>query len=35
MNKPKLSEDWLSVIIGFAIILIAVTGILQPGWFSF
>jgi|SaaInl7_150m_RNA_FD_contig_81_192887_length_1450_multi_8_in_0_out_0_2 hypothetical protein len=31
----KLTEDWLSVIIGFGIIIVAVLGVLQPGWFAF
>ncbi len=31
----KLSEDWLAVIIGFAVILIAVLDVLQPDWFKF
>ena len=31
----KISEDWLSVIIGFVIIIIAVLNLLQPDWFSF
>jgi hypothetical protein len=33
--KTKLSEDWISVIIGFAIIIVAVLGLLQPDWFKF
>jgi hypothetical protein len=33
--KSKLSEDWISVIIGFAIILVAVLNLLQPDWFTF
>lgn len=35
MEKKKLSEDWLSVIIGFAIIIIAVLNILDAAWFKF
>lgn len=31
----KLSEDWLAVIIGFAVILVAVLDVLQPDWFKF
>jgi hypothetical protein len=31
----KLTEDWLAVIIGFAVILIAVLDVLQPDWFAF
>jgi hypothetical protein len=33
--KTKLSEDWISVLIGFAVILVAVLGLLQPDWFKF
>ena len=33
--KFKLTEDWLSVLIGFAVILLAVVGVLQPDWFKF
>ena len=31
----KLTEDWLSVIIGFAIIVVAVLNVLDPAWFKF
>lgn len=31
----KLTEDWLAVIIGFAVILVAVLDVLQPDWFKF
>ena len=31
----KITEDWLSVIIGFAIIVIAILDVLDPAWFAF
>jgi hypothetical protein len=31
----KITEDWLSVLIGFAIILLAVIGVVNPDWFAF
>ena len=31
----KISEDWLSVIIGYAIIIIGVLDIIPPEWFKF
>ncbi len=31
----KITEDWLSVIIGFAIIVIAILDVLDPAWFKF
>ena len=31
----KLTEDWLSVIIGFAIIVVAILNVLDPAWFKF
>jgi hypothetical protein len=33
--KTKISEDWLSVIIGFAVIIIAVLDFIPPDWFKF
>lgn len=33
--KNKLSEDWLSVIIAFALILLALIGLISPGWMKF
>lgn len=35
MKKSMISEDWLSVIIGFAIIIIALFNFLNPDWFKF
>ncbi len=31
----KLTEDWLSVLLGFGIILLAVIGVINPDWFKF
>jgi hypothetical protein len=31
----KLTEDWLSVIIGFAIILVAILDVVNPDMFKF
>lgn len=31
----KINEDWLSVIVAFAIILLAMIGIVSPAWLTF
>jgi hypothetical protein len=31
----KLSEDWLSVIIAFALMILTMIGIITPAWMSF
>jgi len=31
----KLSEDWLSVIIAFAIMALAMIGLINPAWVAF
>lgn len=31
----KLTEDWLSVIIAFALILLAMIGVITPAWMVF
>ena len=33
--KPKISEDWLSVIIAFILTLLALAGVIAPGWIKF
>jgi len=33
--KAKLSEDWLSVIIAFALIALALVGLISPAWMKF
>lgn len=31
----KINEDWLSVIIAFALMLLAVIGVISPAWLTF
>lgn len=31
----KITEDWLSVIIAFALMFLAVIGLINPNWVSF
>lgn len=33
--KAKLSEDWLSVILAFALMALALIGLISPGWMKF
>lgn len=33
--KLKINEDWLSVIIAFALIVLAMIGIVSPTWMTF
>jgi hypothetical protein len=35
VNKIKISEDWLSVIIAFSLIILALVGIISPTWMKF
>jgi hypothetical protein len=32
---PKISEDWLSVIIAFALMFLAIVGLINPAWVKF
>jgi len=31
----KINEDWLAVIIAFALMLLAVVGVVSPAWMKF
>ncbi len=31
----KINEDWLAVIIGFALMLLAIVGVISPAWMKF
>jgi hypothetical protein len=31
----KINEDWLSVIIAFALIVLALVGLISPAWMKF
>lgn len=31
----KISEDWLAVIVAFALILLALIGLINPAWMKF
>lgn len=31
----KISEDWLAVIIAFALLLLAIAGVISPAWMKF
>jgi len=31
----KINEDWLSVIIAFALMLLAMIGVISPAWMTF
>lgn len=31
----KINEDWLSVIIAFALMLLALIGVITPAWMTF
>jgi hypothetical protein len=33
--KTEISEDWLSVIIAFVLMLLALAGVLSPAWLKF
>ncbi len=35
MKKLKLNEDWLAVIIAFALLLLAVVNVIDPAWMKF
>lgn len=31
----KINEDWLAVIIAFALLLLAIAGVITPAWMKF
>lgn len=31
----KINEDWLAVIIAFALMLLAIVGVVSPAWMKF
>jgi hypothetical protein len=31
----KINEDWLAVIIAFALLILAVVGVITPAWMKF
>lgn len=31
----KISEDWLAVIIAFALLILALVGVISPAWMKF
>lgn len=31
----KISEDWLSVILAFTLMILAMIGLINPGWVAF
>jgi hypothetical protein len=33
--KTDISEDWLSVIIAFILVLLALAGVISPAWIKF
>jgi len=33
--KVKINEDWLAVIIAFGLLILAVAGVITPGWMKF
>jgi hypothetical protein len=33
--KAKITEDWLSVIVAFALIILALVGLISPAWMKF
>ncbi len=33
--KTKISEDWLSVIIAFGLMILALVGLISPTWMKF
>jgi len=33
--KVKINEDWLATILAFVLLLLAVIGLIQPGWVKF
>ncbi len=35
MKKPSMNEDWLAVIIAFALLLLALAGAISPDWMKF
>ncbi len=35
MKPLKLNEDWLSVVIAFALIALALVGVIAPSWLTF
>jgi hypothetical protein len=35
MKKLSLNEDWLAVIVAFALLLLAVVGVISPTWMKF
>jgi hypothetical protein len=35
MKKFSVNEDWLAVIVAFALLLLAVVGVINPAWMKF
>lgn len=33
--KVKINEDWLAVILGFALLILAVANVISPSWMQF
>lgn len=33
--KVKINEDWLATILAFVLLLLAIIGLIQPGWVKF
>ena len=33
--KLKVNEDWLSVILAYVLLILAVIGLISPGWMKF
>jgi len=33
--KTKINEDWLATIIGLALLVLAMIGLIQPNWVKF
>jgi len=31
----KINEDWLSVIVAFALMILAMVGVISPAWMTF
>ena len=31
----KINEDWLAVILGFALLILALVGVISPSWMLF
>jgi hypothetical protein len=35
MKNLKINEDWLATLIAFALILLAIAGLINPTWMKF